>query len=375
MADIKRMNYFDGQFLRAQDFQDEAAYELDKRWRHNNLLHTTGVAKGLNITGRQGDNAVTVTPGTAIAPDGREIVLSDARSLSMAANQASADVYIVYDEKPTDPSPDPGIVGFTRITESPIFALVPPDNQPANGVLLATVPLDKGTVRGNIADRRTFAGSPLGDLSITEQKLGDGSVSSRTIQKNAVTNEKLSIGSVKRDNIVDGEVIESKLGDGSVSNRTIQKSAVKRDNILDGEVIETKLADNSVSTRTIQKNAVTNEKLSFGAVRRENIADGEVLFHKLALNTFSGAFNLRERTSPDHEKFAPVESFNDNGINFYLTGAVLSSVTGPDAAQVELALVYRKTKGSNKVDVQLRLTNMSNTTVDGTWMVFGFIKG
>ncbi|MCK5712331.1 MAG: hypothetical protein KAI25_06425, partial [Hyphomicrobiaceae bacterium] len=66
MEDItKRMNYFDRQFLRANDFQDEQEYHIDRRRRHNRLLHKPGVAKGLEVTGEKNANTVVVSAGTA----------------------------------------------------------------------------------------------------------------------------------------------------------------------------------------------------------------------------------------------------------------------------------------------------------------------
>ena len=49
----KRMNYFDRQFLRAQDFMDEQDHYTDRRWRHNRLLHVSGVAENLIVSGKK----------------------------------------------------------------------------------------------------------------------------------------------------------------------------------------------------------------------------------------------------------------------------------------------------------------------------------
>ena len=74
----KRMNYFDRQFLRAADFQVEQKYHLDRHRRHNRLLHTSGLGgpDDLSVTGTLGQSVVTVSSGTAIDTQGREIVLS-----------------------------------------------------------------------------------------------------------------------------------------------------------------------------------------------------------------------------------------------------------------------------------------------------------
>ncbi len=192
MADItKRMNYFDRQFLRAKDFQDEQDYHIDRRRRHNRLLHTPGVAEGLEVTGKTGTNIVTVSKGTAINPKGQEIVLDDQRTVHMPTVSMSEDetctveIYIAYSEDKTDPSSDPGVAGETRTTESHIFPLrlirdesvdpVPPD-----GVLLADATLTNNGYLNTNPDNtvRVRMGIVLDDLTIRSLTLKRGGVAS-----------------------------------------------------------------------------------------------------------------------------------------------------------------------------------------------------
>ena len=165
MDDVnKRMNFFDRQFLRASDFQAEQSYHLDRRTRHNRLLHTPGVAEGLEVLGDVGSTTVTVKPGTALDAQGHEIVLLRQLTLNLPAGPAQVGVYIAYTEAPDTPSTDPGVTGSTRVTESPVLAQVPPDPQPANGVLLANLSMNNGqlTVQPDITVR-TRAGTIIGD--------------------------------------------------------------------------------------------------------------------------------------------------------------------------------------------------------------------
>lgn len=74
------------------------------------------------------------------------------------------------------------------------------------------------------------------------------------IVNGAITEEKMANDSVSTRTIQDGAVTEPKLADDAVSTRTIQNLAVT----------EPKLADNSVSTRTIINHSVTPAKLSEG---------------------------------------------------------------------------------------------------------------
>src|SRR5256885_3783368 len=80
----KRMNFSERQFLRAQDFIDEQDYHLDRHRRHNRMLHTPGVAgKDLQVSGNLDSTTVTVSAGTALDADGREIVLLEPTPVPM----------------------------------------------------------------------------------------------------------------------------------------------------------------------------------------------------------------------------------------------------------------------------------------------------
>ncbi len=177
----QRMNWFDRQFLRAQDFADESDYQVDRQRRHLRTLHTPGVAEGLVVRGQPGDAAVTVDPGTAIDDQGREIVLiSQSPAQSLPAAATAAELYVSYTEAQTAPSQDPGISGYTRISEIPQFTFrqTAPTSQPvpASGVLLATVAISSGQlssapdISGQIK-----AGATVGDVtafSVTLKRVG-----------------------------------------------------------------------------------------------------------------------------------------------------------------------------------------------------------
>ena len=71
---IKRLNYFNHQFLEEKDFRDEQQYHLEMRRRLNRSLHIWGIAEGLEVA-RSGNREVTVAPGFAIDREGRELVV------------------------------------------------------------------------------------------------------------------------------------------------------------------------------------------------------------------------------------------------------------------------------------------------------------
>src|SRR3989442_10768749 len=145
MAEIKRLNYFTSQFLVEQDFKDEQAYHVAMRRRHNQVLHSWGIAHDLVVT-RSADKVVSVSPGTAIDKDGREIVLLDATPVTLST-PGPGDVYvtIAYHEisEEADLYQSGVIHNYTRTTEAPGLEIVttPP---PGDGsvVVLAKIHLD-----------------------------------------------------------------------------------------------------------------------------------------------------------------------------------------------------------------------------------------
>lgn len=120
----KRANWFDRQFVRAQDFADADDYALDRHRRHIRTLHTPGVAEGLQVVGDIDAGTVAVEAGTAVDALGREIVLlTRTPDVALPTGATRAEVYLLYDETPDDPSTDPGVEGFTRIREIPAVAI------------------------------------------------------------------------------------------------------------------------------------------------------------------------------------------------------------------------------------------------------------
>lgn len=106
---IVRVRYFDGQYLRPQDFTDEQTYHVAMRRRHNLSGHTWGIVHGLALTTEGGPP--TVEPGLAVDGYGREITVPHRMPLPpLPAPQPGTDaayaVWLCYDRTATDPPPD-----------------------------------------------------------------------------------------------------------------------------------------------------------------------------------------------------------------------------------------------------------------------------
>ena len=140
--DIKRLNYYERQFLRARDFQDEQAYHIEMRRRHLVGHHTEGIVVGLEITQDAASNIWSVGPGLAIDGFGREVVVFEPEPLDTirltaiftgVTSATPLKVWIAYRLEPTTrPAPGYEICDqpdqFIRVRET--FRLIYQDDPP-----------------------------------------------------------------------------------------------------------------------------------------------------------------------------------------------------------------------------------------------------
>jgi hypothetical protein len=142
-ADFKRLHYFTGLFLTADDFNLEQEYFLRKRWLHNRGLHTPGVIPGTGeddnpplTVKAAGDLNLRVRPGAAIDAAGHEICLWDEYPLAVDLTlPAQAYVTLSYASRLTDSveiKEGEKVVysGDARVAEIPHLKVTatPPDN-------------------------------------------------------------------------------------------------------------------------------------------------------------------------------------------------------------------------------------------------------
>ena len=117
---MKRVRFFSGQLLSAEDLEAEQQYLLEKHRRHNRSFHGYGVVSGLDVSSSN-DNVVSISCGTAIDRLGNEIVVPDCVRVSVTRAGRVAYVIVRYHEHETDPVPvrsdSNGGVEFSRIEE------------------------------------------------------------------------------------------------------------------------------------------------------------------------------------------------------------------------------------------------------------------
>jgi hypothetical protein len=191
MADIKRLNYFTGEFLLQQDFSDEQSYHVDMRRRLNRLFHVAGIAEGLVVT-QTGGSQVQVTAGTALDTAGNEIVFLDNQSYTLQNSRPNTILWLTLTYQqvndPADHYTQGGADNYTRITERPLLqdTLTAPTDPAV--IVLAKVTLGaSGTITAldsSVAPRASVG--PIGAAAVGQGQLANSSVTAAKLASGSV---------------------------------------------------------------------------------------------------------------------------------------------------------------------------------------------
>jgi hypothetical protein len=146
---VIRVRYYDGQYLRIQEFTDEQNYHIRMRRRHNIGGHSWGVVRGLGLgltdpgTDPKGGQGPFLDPGMAIDGFGRELTVVQRQPLDINQfdlwNVDVLDVWLNYSQSESNPtapgygdcrSPSalPGL--FNRFVEDPVLSYEPAGTNP-----------------------------------------------------------------------------------------------------------------------------------------------------------------------------------------------------------------------------------------------------
>ena len=128
----KRVRFYDGQFLKDQDFIDDQKYHVDRQRRLARALTVSGICEGLTV--EVGEGKVTVQPGSAIDEEGRQVVLAQPREVPLGdflgQTVAITIAYAVVEsdkggaETGGEGSEDRGSEGFRRWYEQPVVKAI-----------------------------------------------------------------------------------------------------------------------------------------------------------------------------------------------------------------------------------------------------------
>lgn len=101
MTGFERPRYFAGKLVTAEEFELEQRYHIEKRWLLNRMLQGAGVVSGLHVVaGERG--TVTVAPGFALDPHGREILVCEPQVLAIPDCDEPVSICLVYTEVETE---------------------------------------------------------------------------------------------------------------------------------------------------------------------------------------------------------------------------------------------------------------------------------
>jgi endosialidase-like protein len=158
---LSRVRYYDGQFLKDEDFIDEQKYHVDRRRRQQRLLHVAGVAEGLLVSAA-GPATVKVTAGTAVDSLGRQILLDADRALAIDPTWSGTLALTVrFREKEDRPADsNSSVPGNTRFTQDPLFEIAATPAEHAVRLGTVVIPSAGAAVQAN-TDGRAYSGLNL----------------------------------------------------------------------------------------------------------------------------------------------------------------------------------------------------------------------
>lgn len=155
---IRKMNYYKGEFLHAEDFKCDQDFHSSLRKIHNISLHTSGIVYGLDVIA--GAGKITVKQGMAIDSQGREMILDADRDVAVNSPTNITITYLETDDPPTTEA------GFTGVKQSTITCKVIAGTDP-DGIVLATVTnATTNPVTLNAAYKRLYA-APIANGDVT----------------------------------------------------------------------------------------------------------------------------------------------------------------------------------------------------------------
>ncbi|MBD2184295.1 hypothetical protein [Aerosakkonema funiforme] len=316
----KRLRYFDGQFLKDQDFIDEQKYHVDRTRRLSRSLQVSGISEGLAVT-VAGNDRVTVNPGSGVDPKGRLIVLATPEDVSLVSyRNQTVSLFISYQEIEADRAQE-GTEGNRRWHEKPLIQVALQKTAAlSEAIVLANLNVDKDGVVKIDNSVRQYSGVYLpaaggkgpilrsggdgasnkavltGDLSVSgtlevnSLSIGSGGInlSNAAINGNltasgSITGSSLSVGTgnitagsatINGNLTASGNITGSSLSVGT-GNITAGSGTINGDLTVNGNIIGRSL---SVGTGTITAGSITGSSLSLGNgnINAGNIVAGRI---------------------------------------------------------------------------------------------------
>ena len=312
---LRRLRYYKGQMLTAQDFKDQQAYH-NERLTSFQKLFSYGIVGGLDV--KYEGQKITVSEGLAIDRTGLQLRIGK-EGLEIPKDEvkisSGGQVYlsIVYDEECECASHS---VCETKAKHNRIVETVdirwddlPNNERPEDKkerITLALIKSDPDTgdlkvheceeddlgrvirINARVVDTNTISDGAVTAPKIDAGAVGsvhliDKSVDTQHLVDRSVTKEKLADssivladGSVTTPKLADDAVIAGKIADNAVEFQHIVSDAVRSQHIQADAVGSTEIANNAVQAQHILNGTVGTAEIANNAVRSQHILNGEV---------------------------------------------------------------------------------------------------
>ena len=172
---------------------------------------------------------------------------------------------------------------------------------------------------------------------------------------------------ITTDEIPDQAVTAAKLADGAVTSGKLANGAVTGPRLADNAVGTTKILNGSISTEKLQADAVTSDKIRNEVVNLPKLDLQEVKDGSQGLSAASS-------TTPAQVNVDVLAGLTTALSTIFFPVATLAAVAGGTAAEVDAAIIYRRTPTTpgTGVDLRLRLRNSGTSSATVNWQVLTF---
>jgi hypothetical protein len=356
---IKRIRYYVGQRLTANDFEDQQAYHNDKM-AHLLKRYPYGIIDGLDVV-KENENGIAgfrILEGLAVDKDGREIrvqkngifVVEDGYTEDKPYLSLKYKEEYIYEGSPvcTASKEHNRILETAEVvwvdtpnmvlidTEEPIItvAFIKEDQgnltseyddgtsqevrkearvldesdvlftneghdhtESGNGNKIPEAGIEDKAVTTAKIDDKAVTAAKIDDKAVTSAKIDDKAVTSAKIDDKAVTSAKIDDKAVTAAKIDDKAVTAAKIDDKAVTTAKIDDKAITAAKIDDKAVTTAKIDDKAVTAAKIDDKAVTAAKIDDKAVTAAKIDDNAVTEAKINNGAVTNDKILLKQTS------------------------------------------------------------------------------
>lgn len=141
----------------------------------------------------------------------------------------------------------------------------------------------QGTITTPLLKDECVTEQKLGPKSVTEPKIADNAVSTRTVIDLNITEAKLAANSVTETKIANEAIINRHYKNKSITNDKIADNTIENIKLKDKTITNLKIANSTIIDTLIANKAIKNRHLDINSVNNENLIDASVYGNKIKL--------------------------------------------------------------------------------------------